>query len=326
MVMGNITRRTRWMIIGCMVLLITTLIGLLPFFYDEDEIVVKDEEVSDYKEIEYNGKNYRYNSSIVSFLFIGTDKDKYDTAKNGQADTLFLVLLDRENKKTSCIPISRDTMTDIRVFDLEGNDLGWHIQQLSLAYAYGKTSSNGCMYTLQAVSKMLHNIPINYYVSVDVSDLALIQSMIKEIEVEIPDDTLKSMNPTWSKGNIVTIDEKNVELFLRSRDSEVAFSNENRMEHQIAYLEGFRKKFMGMNADEQELLLQNLYEHVNSLETNISLQNLQIYGNMFAKYTYQQNQIYRLKGEYHSELHDEFMLDEQQLNEMLIKLFYKEGY
>lgn len=326
MVMENITKRTRWTIIGCIILLFTAFVGLLPFFYDEEKLEIVDEQVSDYKEIEYNGEHYRYNSSIVSFLFIGTDKDSDDTLKNGQADTLFLVLLDRENKKTSCIPISRDTLTEIRVFDLEGNDLGWHEQQLSLAYAYGKTSANGCMYTIQAVSRMLHNIPINYYVSVDVSDLATIQNLIGDVEVEIPNDTLKSIEPTWSRGNKVVINDKNVELFLRSRDTDKSFSNEERMERQIAYLEAFRNKFMSLDSQEEESLLKNLYEKVTSVETNISLQDLQTYGNMFANFSYNQNQMYKLKGEYHSDLHDELILDKNQLNQMLVEVFYKEGY
>lgn len=326
MVMGNITKSTRWMIIGCIILLMTAFIGLLPFFYDEKIPDVKDEQVSDYKEIEYNGKYYKYNSSIVSFLFIGTDKGSDESLKNGQADTLFLVLLDRESKKISCIPISRDTMTEIRVFDLEGNELGWHEQQLSLAYAYGKTSANGCMYTLQAVSRMLHNIPINYYVSVDVSDLTFIQSLIGSVEVEVVDDALKSIESTWSKGSKVIIDDTNVELFLRSRDTAEAFSNEERMERQIAYLEAFRNKFMSLDTQAQEVLLKNLYEKVNSAETNISLQDLQTYGNMFANFTYHQSNMYKLKGNYYSDLHDEFILDKNQLSEMLVKVFYKEGY
>lgn len=326
MVMGNITNKTKWTLIGCMILLMTACVGLLPFFFDEKIPEVSDEQVMDYKEIMYQDKQYRYNSSIISFLFIGTDQDNRNTSKNGQADSLFLVLLNRESEEIHCIPISRDTMSEVRVFDIEGNDLGWHTQQLSLAYAYGKTPSNGCMYTIQAVSKMLHNIPINYYISIDVSDVTNIQEMIGDIEVKVPNDTLVDVNSHWRKGNIVTINKDNVELFIRSRDVDKEYSNEERMERQIAYLEAIRNKFCSLLADNQEQFIQRLYENTKSIVTNISLQDLQVYSNMFSKYSYHADDMHSLQGVYQSTIHDEFILDEEALMKLLVDVFYKEGY
>ena len=60
--------------------------------------------------ISYNGKNYRYNKNIRTYLFMGIDTDEpvhkaEDGISGGQADALFLLVEDRDKSKLSIISI-----------------------------------------------------------------------------------------------------------------------------------------------------------------------------------------------------------------------------
>ena len=78
-----------------------------------EQIVTDTEEDTEAKEkwqegtISYNGKQYRYNSSLRSYLYMGIDNDGKVTAaedqtKGGQADALFLLIVDQKEQKMSC--------------------------------------------------------------------------------------------------------------------------------------------------------------------------------------------------------------------------------
>ena len=78
------------------------------------------------KEVTYQGEKYVYNEELVSILFLGVDKEAFEEGgtvgdgKAGQADALFLLVLDTKTGKSRLIAISRDTMTDVNVY----SDLG----------------------------------------------------------------------------------------------------------------------------------------------------------------------------------------------------------
>ena len=60
-----------------------------------------------------------------------------DLLKGGQADAVFLAVLDPDEKKISVIGINRDTMTDISVYDENGLYIGTQTAQIALQHGYG---------------------------------------------------------------------------------------------------------------------------------------------------------------------------------------------
>ena len=61
--------------------------------------------------IEYNGKHYKYNNHIKSYLFMGIDKsgvaEEIPSSGNaGQSDVLFLLVQDKKNETLSLIAIN----------------------------------------------------------------------------------------------------------------------------------------------------------------------------------------------------------------------------
>ena len=63
-------------------------------------------------------------------FFLGVDKEAFEEGgtvgdgKAGQADALFLLVLDTKTGKSRLIAISRDTMTDVNVYSDLGNFIG----------------------------------------------------------------------------------------------------------------------------------------------------------------------------------------------------------
>lgn len=313
--------------IVCTLLIVLALLFLLP----EQETLSIDEQstqwssVNDYHYINYQGKEYEYDSSIISILFMGVDTN--DPEVVGQADSLQLYLFDRNDKSIEVINISRDTMTEIKLFDVSHNELGWEKQHLALQFAYGDSMENGAILTCQAVSKLFNNIPINYFVAMDLSKLSSLQEIVGTLSVVVPNDSLVGIEPSWTVGSTIEINSDNVEKYVRSRDIEQDFSNMYRMERQKSYLNAYMIKIKKMIDEDIDNSVAKLYNMSKQLVTNISLTDIQNFATMLQTYSFdEQTDFYTLVGEnVVGSTHDEFEVDKEALMNLLIKLFYKEG-
>ena len=289
----------------------------------EGDSVNEGTEFNDYHYLEYNGNRYKFNSSIVTILFMGVDSSDDDGI--GQADSIQLYLLNRSDETMQVVSLSRDIMTPIRLFDVAHNDLGWNTNHLALAYAYGSTPQNGAMLTCQAVSRLLNNIPINYFVAVDLTKLSLVHNVVGELEVVIPNESLSDLNPDWTSGTTISLTKDNVELFLRSRDSNINYSNNDRMQRQMAYLNAYFAKISEMLNKDFDNTVSKLYNLSKDLITNISLTDVESFAKMLISYSYDESKdFHQVEGENKlGEFHDEFYVNQEKLLELLINLFYK---
>ena len=93
----------------------------------------------------YDGKIYERNEDIITILIMGIDKETYTEVggaswseeegselAGGQADALFLVLLNPHNKQVNLIAINRNSMAEVDVFDADGNYTGVFTKQIAL--------------------------------------------------------------------------------------------------------------------------------------------------------------------------------------------------
>ena len=128
--------------------------------------------------VTYQGKEYAYNDHLSNFLFLGIDsREKTQTqvgrADAGQADAIFLVSWDRVDHSLTGITIPRDTITEIEIFDQEGNSAGKSRDHINLAYAYGDGGRESCELMEEAVSNLLYGIPIQGYCSLSMEGIPL---------------------------------------------------------------------------------------------------------------------------------------------------------
>lgn len=291
----------------------------------QDDMMVSNTKKNDYHNLSYQGKTYQYNTSIVSILLLGIDSENTKT-EQGQADAIELLLLDRKDKKIQIISIPRDTMTEIRLFDVSGNDLGWQRQHLNLAYGYGDSPKTGCMYTMQAISRMMENIPLSHYAALDIGHLSQIHDIVGSLKVTIPNDSLVSVNESWQKGQTIDITSQNVEQYLRTRDVNTDFSNDERMERQQEYLTAYFTCLKEKLEDDFDETVAKMYEISKDLTTNLTYSDMEDFADMVLAYEFDsQNDFYTVKGQdVAGKLHDEYEVDQEALKTMIIQLFYLE--
>lgn len=75
---------------------------------------------SDQSTVEYEGATYRYNDHLSNYLFMGIDSTEEVSEMEsqldaGQADSIYLVSLDRATEQVQVLSIPRDTITEIEV-------------------------------------------------------------------------------------------------------------------------------------------------------------------------------------------------------------------
>ncbi len=190
----------------------------------------------------WQGESYCYNDHLSNFLFLGVDtRERAETstglANAGQTDALYLVSYDRTEKSFSLISIPRDTITQIEVFDREGDSLGLTEDHISLAYAYGDGGYKSCELAEEAVSRLFYNLPIQGTCSLSMDGIPTLLECVGDIDVVVPNDSLEKKDPAMKEGATVTVTPENAETFLRYRDTEVSSSAVYRMERQQVFLE-----------------------------------------------------------------------------------------
>lgn len=114
----------------------------------------------------YNGKEYVYNKNLTNVLFMGIDKDAEVSLSNmpgtsGQADCLMVISLDKSNETARVLQVSRDTMTDVDLFDVSGKYYTTVQAQIATQYAYGNGVQSSCFATKKTVSELLYDLPID---------------------------------------------------------------------------------------------------------------------------------------------------------------------
>lgn len=318
-------KRRRNNIIGSIVIVVLAVAVIITvvFAFNMQNKKASNEDEVDYHTMVYNDKTYQYNASIVSILLMGIDTED-PTQVQGQADAIEMLLLDRENKKIQIVTIPRDTMTEIRLFDVSGNDLGWQKQHLNLAYAYGSTPETGCIYTSQAVSRMLSEIPMTRYAALNLNMIEKVQDIVGTLKVVIPNNSLESVNASWKKGKTIDVTSKNVENYLRTRDTNVDFSNEPRMERQKEYLIAFFNSLKQKLEKDFDNTVTKVYDVIKEMTTNITYSDMEDFANMVLEYEFDsEKDFYTLEGKNVSgSIHDEFELDQNSLKSLILKLFY----
>lgn len=192
--------------------------------------------------IQYNGKKYTYDENVNTILCIGVDKDTKTQEKTdyfgtaGQADALYLICIDNEEKQYNVISINRDSMIDIDVYDTAGKYVGVVKDQACVSYAYGDGKEESCENTVKAVSRMLYNIPINSYFSINKACIPLLNDMIGGVTVPVYDSNgNKTGESKYLSGN-------DAYKYIQYRDTSKIDSNLVRIKRQTSYIKAFFSK------------------------------------------------------------------------------------
>ncbi len=284
---------------------------------------------SGYRNIVYNGEEYRYNNRITTVLYAGVDSTGRMEAtvqygNKARADSIALVIMDEKHKKLTVLPINRDTMTDIRRYTMNGNDKGLYKTHIGYAYSYGDGGKVSCADLCEAVSNLLGAIPVNRYVVTNQDSMPYINALAGGITLTVPNADLEELYPELAKGAEVTLDESNIKSFLQYRDTEEDFSNEGRMERQKAYVTAYIEKIQSMSLNQLEDAWEKADYMEGYLQTSITKNQYLELAQLLKELDFTEENFVELKGEdQQGELHDEFYPDEEALQETVLELFYE---
>lgn len=278
--------------------------------------------------VTYEGRNYKYNTHLTNYIFMGVDQESIvETSEGnrdaGQTDALFLLSVDRMTGDVNMVSIPRDTIAAYNIYGRDGTDLGPTQQQISLAYAYGDGKYSSCKMTKDAVSRLFYRIPIQGYLSAPLESLEKMSSVIGAVSVVVPNDSLLKWDSKMAAGETVEIDEENVTLFLRTRDIEVDNSALFRLERQNAYLEAAFAKIMNTFSQDPGIVTRVFTEMEPYMVTNIGNDEfVKIMEGLADGGTLKR---WTIPGEgVATEMYDEFHVDEDAFYEQIILSFFKE--
>lgn len=282
-----------------------------------------------YRTITWKDKEYQYNSLITTILYAGLDstdplKASATYSNKARADSVSVVILDKKKKKMSILALNRDTMTEIRRYTRTGEDMGTYVSHLGYAYSYGDGGEVSCEDLKEAVEKLL-GISIDEYAVTNQSSITSINDLVGGVTVTVPNDDLAAMYPELKKGAVVTLDDSNVKDFLQHRDTAADFSNEGRIERQQAYVTAYVDLLKNRLASEPDQLWQEIGQMNDYLQTSITKNKYLSLARLLEKVSFTDADYYRPTGKDSAgELHDEFYVDEDALQQLVIDLFYEE--
>lgn len=280
--------------------------------------------------VQYGGKIYDYNEDILTFLFLGIDKEEAvgqnpDLVSGGQSDAVFLAVLNPDTKKISLIGVNRDTMVEIRMVGIgpNGEDM-YTTAELAVQHGFGDGLHQSCELTRDAVSKLFYGLPIHGYVSFNMGGVGALNDALGGVRLNVLEDMTK-VNPVWTQGAEITLTGLDAYTYIRYRDTTVFESARNRLARQKQYLSGAAAAALEGTKKNPALPL-TLYQAFQPyIVTDLSADKITYLASVIAGYQFDGEAIYTLQGNtVTGEMFEEFYPDKKALKELILRLFYRE--
>lgn len=279
--------------------------------------------------ISYNGKIYEYKEDIMTFLIMGIDKNNEvvevdEGTEGGQADALFLAVMDPDDRSIKVIGINRNTMTDIDVYNETGSYVTTIEAQICIQHGFGNGLEKSCEYQKQAVSKLFYNLPIRGYAAINMSAIPTINDAVGGVDVTVLED-LTRIDESLVEGQNVHLMGKSAFYYVKYRDTSVFGSADMRLARQKQYLNAFIKTAKNTAKSDIGVAL-DVYQAVSSMmTTDITADEVAYLAPILVDYQFDSDSFYMLDGEtVMGEEFEEFYADEDALYELILEVFYRE--
>lgn len=200
--------------------------------------------------MEYAGETYRLRSRLTTVLLAGTDQrtgdepaaDEYRSG--GQADFLLLVVIDDNRDTIQPVHINRDTMAEITVLNVMGQESGTRRAQICLAHGFGDGREQSCELLARAVSKRMLDAPIDHYAVMNLDGIAALNDALGGVEVTLEED-FTAYDPEMTAGKTMRLKGKQAEVFVRQRYFVGEQTNTARMQRQQSYMRKAAQELRG---------------------------------------------------------------------------------
>lgn len=282
--------------------------------------------------VTFEGKSYRYNSNIHTYLMMGIDKDDpvapaKDYISGGQSDAMFLLVTDSENQTLKVISINRNSITPIEVYDENGYSLDTIDAQICLQHTYGDGKKLSCMRSVDAVSKMFDNIPISGYLAMNMGGIPLMNDAIGGVEltalqtVSVSDEGIHI-----KKGETKTLNGREAYYYLKGRNTHEFGSATKRLRREEQYIIAYMDKLKGISGGNAAGVV-DIYNSISDyLVTSVDFTSLIT---ELMDYDFSQDQLYTVPGEtvagepVDGQTYEEYHIDEDGLKKLIMEIFYQ---
>ena len=282
------------------------------------------------KTITYNGKTYSFNEDVTTVALMGIDiKDFENTDKvvgeGGQADAIYIAVIDTKADKVTILGVSRDTMVDVNVYNTEGGFLRTENMQLCLSYAYGDGAHTSCENTLTSLERLFYGMQYDTYFSIDTRALETLTDTVGGVTVtSLVDFYSDYYNRTIKVGETVTLYGNDATMYIRSRDLEELDSNNDRMARQKQFMTAFLSQIWG-SVKSNPAVIADLYGTISDNSTTNLTPSKMTYLTTTAISmldSYKEIEFLNIPGTVKKGEYAEFIVDENALMEIMLDLFY----
>ncbi len=286
--------------------------------------------------ITYNGKKYRYNDNLINILVMGIDDyglkgDKDTDANPYQADTIVLGTVDAVKKTVSFMSIPRDTVASIKVLDLNDEVATVKKGPIAIQHSFGTQGERTNEAVVDAVSNLLYSIPINRYVSVDITAIPDINDSLGGITVDIPEDLTK-WNPKMKAGTKdYLLLNKDAVIFVARRDTGIDDSAMGRMKRQVMYLKKLFPAVKARTAENITYPIALYNSEADKVKTNLTIDEMTYLAKLLLDLELSDKDIVSVPGEMKriepGEIEDYeyemgYIVDEDALKQLIVDRFY----
>ena len=288
------------------------------FYGQEKEFRVKT------KTIVRDGVRYYPRQDINVILVMGINQPGPATPEEpnhgNSADMLALLVFDEKAEEYTVLNLNRDTMLDMPELNEKGLEIGSVYAQLGYAHTFGTGMEDSCENTRKAVSNFLGGVTIDYYVSMNIDAVALLNDAVGGVTVNVTED-FSRVDASIPMGQ-VTLRGRQAQSYVQGRWYVGDELNLSRIERQKQYMDGYIAAFRQTVSSSSAGFVLNTYNSVAPyLISDLPISTLT---GMVERYIdYPQKEVISLEGE--NRIVDnvcEFYADEKKLEDLRLELFY----
>ena len=269
--------------------------------------------------VTHGGKTYLQKEGLTTVLLLGIDDSKtpdpHVIGDGYRSDALVVLILNDKTKTMQTLSISRDTITKVAMYDNKGDYITDGTMQINMQYAFGESPRRSAYLTKKVVSELLCGRRIDAHAAVTMSGIPTIGEILGGVTLTFDDD-YTYIDARYQKGVTLTLNGQELESILRYRDIEEQGSNEKRLARQEWLMQ---EVFETLGSSGKTALAETIFDKA------AEYINTDLDADTISKISTYQMLPEGLKVPGQSKAgaqHDEFYVDEEALQELLLEIFY----
>ncbi len=321
-------KRSKASPITAVLIVVLAIVMVFSGFMIFDSVVNQDpvetSSLSSKKTVTVDGVDYFPRQDITVIMLMGIDergevKPSSSYNNTGENDMVTLAVFDEQNKTYSVLALNRDTMMNVHTLGVTGQPSGTIFGQLALAHTYGTGMEDSCENTVRTVSDFLSGLTVDYYVSMNMDAITILNDAVGGVTVNVVDDFSK-VDSSIPMGEF-TLKGDQALSYVQTRKDVSDQMNISRMERQKEYMESFVSAF-SEKVKESDTFVLETYEKISPyIVSDCSINSMSAMLNRYADYTL--SDVVTPEGEnVLTEKYVEFYVDEVKLNELMLDMFY----